>query len=368
MKVLFVVTLYQEFLTDAYAAEPALAALPYEVQRDRLLGDSAAVVEAYELALRPLGCETAVAIVNADPLQARWANDHGLTPEGNVHDRRRAILARQVAAWQPDVVHVFEWSPLGDAFLGELRPRVPLLSGQIASPLRPERTYAAYDLMISSWPPIVDRFRRDGIGSEYIRHAFDARVLAGLTSGAPEYGVTFVGGFAPSHPNRAPWLERILRDVPVDIFGYGLERVPAESPIHRHHRGAAWGHRMYEVLHRSRMTLNLHAIIDVRGEVDTNVAANMRLFEATGVGTCLVTEWKPNLHEHFDPDREVISFRSDEECVEKLRYYLANDAERRAIAEAGHRRTMRDHVYEVRMGELKAAWEKHLRRTGRSRS
>ncbi len=366
MKVLFVVTLYQEFLADAYAAAPGLAQLPYDRQRNRLLADSAAVVEAYELALQPLGCETAVAIVNADPLQECWARDHGYTPEGNIHDRRRSILARQVEAWRPDVVHVFEWSPLGDAFLAELRPRVPLLSGQIASPLRPERTYAAYDLMVSSWPPIVERFLRDGIGAEYVRHAFDARVLSTLTPGDERFDVTFVGGFAPSHPNRAPWLERILRDVPVDVFGYGLERVAPDSPIHRHHRGAAWGHRMYEVLHRSRLTLNLHAIIDVRGEVDTNVAANMRLFEATGVGTCLVTEWKPNLHEHFDPDREVVSFRSDEECAERLRYCLDHEEERRAIAAAGHRRTLRDHVYEVRMGELKAAWEKHLRRVGRA--
>jgi spore maturation protein CgeB len=42
---------------------------------------------------------------------------------------------------------------------------------------------------------------------------------------------------------------------------------------------------------------------------------------------------------------EVVTYRSGDECVEKTRYLLAHDSERRAIAAAGHRRTLRDHTY-----------------------
>jgi spore maturation protein CgeB len=78
----------------------------------------------------------------------------------------------------------------------------------------------------------------------------------------------------------------------------------------------------------------------------------MRLFEATGVGTMLLTDQKDNLHEMFDLGKEVAVYRSPEEGLEKIRYYLSHDAEREAIARAGQKRTLRDHTYAVRMQEL----------------
>jgi len=81
-------------------------------------------------------------------------------------------------------------------------------------------------------------------------------------------------------------------------------------------------------------------------------ANNMRLFEATGVGTLLITDWKVNLHEMFKPGDEVIVYRSPEECTELARYYLEHDDEREAIAHAGQERTSREHTYCHRMREL----------------
>ena len=41
-------------------------------------------------------------------------------------------------------------------------------------------------------------------------------------------------------------------------------------------------------------------------------ANNMRLYEATGVGALLVTDWKENLGEMFEPGKEVVAYRSPE--------------------------------------------------------
>jgi len=94
---------------------------------------------------------------------------------------------------------------------------------------------------------------------------------------------------------------------------------------------------MYHVLNCSRITLNHH------GDV-LPYANNMRLFEATGVGTLLLTDWKENLGEMFDPGKEVVAYRTPEECAELIRYYLAHDDERQAIARAGQGRTLREHT------------------------
>jgi spore maturation protein CgeB len=78
----------------------------------------------------------------------------------------------------------------------------------------------------------------------------------------------------------------------------------------------------------------------------------MRLYEATGVGSLLVTDAKSNLHELFAPDAEVVTYASADELVEKARHYLAHDDELRAVAAAGQARTLREHTYAVRMREL----------------
>jgi spore maturation protein CgeB len=122
---------------------------------------------------------------------------------------------------------------------------------------------------------------------------------------------------------------------------------------------------MYEVLHRSRITLNRHAHINVRGRVATNVANNMRLYEATGVGTCLLTEARDNLCEMFEPDREVMTYSDDADCVERIAHLLEHEAERLEIARAGQRRTLSDHTYAARMEELLALLQHHLEHRGR---
>ena len=86
----------------------------------------------------------------------------------------------------------------------------------------------------------------------------------------------------------------------------------------------------------------------------------MRLYEATGVGTCLVTEMKDNLGEMFQPGREVVTFAGTDDCMEKIRQYLDRGDERTRIAQAGQRRTLRDHVYTSRMGELLGLLRKRI--------
>jgi len=110
---------------------------------------------------------------------------------------------------------------------------------------------------------------------------------------------------------------------------------------------------MYQVLRDSFLTLNHH------GDVPA-YANNSRLFEATGVGTLLVTDWKANLHEMFEPGKEVVCYRTAEECAEMIQYYLEHDDERESIARAGQQRTLRDHTYYERMQAFVDIVQKYL--------
>ena len=102
---------------------------------------------------------------------------------------------------------------------------------------------------------------------------------------------------------------------------------------------------MYEILRDSRVTINEH------GNVPP-FANNLRLYEATGAGAALVTDWKANLHEMFEPEKEVVSYRTTEECIAKVEDLLGHEERRAAIAAAGHQRTLRDHTYRQRMEDF----------------
>ncbi len=360
--VLIVQTYYPEFLRALYEKDAGLAELEYSAQLERVFSHFFGVGDAYSHGLRPLGCDSNEIICNADTLQRQWAMEHGLVLSGNIHDQRRQIAAAQIEHFRPEALVVFEWCPLGDRFLAEIKRETRLLVGQIASPLPADRTFAAYDLMVSSYPPIVEYFRRTGIGSEPLQLAFDTRILDGLPGGPPLYDVTFVGGFATNHAQRIAWLERLLGEIDIAVFGYGVEKTSSDSPIRAHHHGPVWGQQMYDVLALSRITLNYHACIDVRRTVSTRYANNMRLYEATGVGTCLFTEAKENLAEMFEPGHEVVTFADADECVAKLRAYLVDDVQRSSIARAGQQRTLRDHTHSTRMREFLSILQRFISR------
>ena len=85
---------------------------------------------------------------------------------------------------------------------------------------------------------------------------------------------------------------------------------------------------MYQISRNSKITLNHH------GEIPP-YANNCRLYETTGVGSLLITDWKPDLKEMFEPGKEVIAYQNNDECAELIQYYLDHEDERKAIARAG---------------------------------
>ena len=75
----------------------------------------------------------------------------------------------------------------------------------------------------------------------------------------------------------------------------------------------------------------------------------MRLFEATGVGSCLLTDSKANMADLFVAGQEVVVFDSAEDCMVPSSdgsWTTHVNAER--IAAAGQQRTMRSALTRAR--------------------
>ena len=74
----------------------------------------------------------------------------------------------------------------------------------------------------------------------------------------------------------------------------------------------------------------------------------MRMFEATGMGSCLLTDSGNNLSDIFEDGREVISYDSREDCLEKLNFLKENHKVAKEIGEAGKQRVLKDHSLQKR--------------------
>lgn len=360
MRFLIINTDYPDFLRQLYARNPGLEHRPYQeqlkVRNDSLFG----VSDFYPRNLRLLGHEAEEVHVNNTFLQRAWASEHRVkaavipTHISSLIDmvrRRRggwfcSILEAQIRHYRPDVIVNHAIGELPSGFWKQLRSSFGLLVGQLAAPIPPSEDFHNYDLMLSSLPNFVSRFRLQGVKAELFRLGFDPRVLKLVGEIDRDISVSFVGSLSMDHKGRMEWLERLCNHVDVRVWGPGVAGLPANSAVRKAYQGEAWGAEMYRVLRRSRLTLNYHI------GIAEDFANNMRLYEATGVGACLVTDWKQNLGEMFGPGKEVLAYKSTEECIELIRHHLDHDAERTAVANAGHDRTLREHTYLQRMQEL----------------
>jgi spore maturation protein CgeB len=342
MRVLIVDTCYAAFLAAHYRRRPGLSLRPYDEQWRALMDTSFGTSDAYSHELGLLGHDAHEVIVDCEPLQTAWAREHGLDDAA-----QETILLRQVDDFDPDVIYLQNLHVLSDQTMLALRKRGTLVVGQIASEAPPDDRLRMFDLILTSFPHFVERFRELGISSEYFRIAFDERVLARVGDIEKEHQVVFAGALNRIRHRRGnATLAHAAKSLPLEFWGYDLRGWPPWSTIRRRYKGEAWGLDMYRLLASSRIVLNRH-IAEAR-----EYANNMRLYEATGVGSLLITDAKSNLSELFAPDAEVVTYASADQLVEKARHYLAHEDELRTVAAAGQARTLREHTYAVRMREL----------------
>jgi spore maturation protein CgeB len=81
-------------------------------------------------------------------------------------------------------------------------------------------------------------------------------------------------------------------------------------------------------------------------------AVNQRVFDVPGSGGFILTDAQPDALEHFEHEKEIVTYKSEDELKDKAAYYLLNDKPRLAIIEAGHRKVLAKHTYNHRLKEL----------------
>lgn len=365
MKFLIVDHYYPRFLAQFARLNRELPSLSYNKHLHKLYATQFGTADFYSHALRVLGHEAHDVVVNYDLLQEQWAKEHNLANSTflerilnyiwgvipplaalKASPRQLAILKAQIRSSRPDVLYVQIPTYLPTSYLREIKQYVKLIVGQIASPIPPFHYFRGFDLMITSLPHFVEKFKQMGLKAEYLPLCFDPRILK-KPSPNRIYPLTFVGSFFGVHGSWLSTLSQVAKIAKLRIWGYPDPKLPE-------YQGEAWGRDMYSILQKSQITLNRHSL--VAGEY----ANNMRLFEATGCGAMLLTDAKTNIADFFVPGKEVAVYHSQADLLRQVVYYLQHQEECARIGKSGQRRTLRDHTYAIRMRQLIKIIERNL--------
>lgn len=78
----------------------------------------------------------------------------------------------------------------------------------------------------------------------------------------------------------------------------------------------------------------------------------LRIMDIMAAGGFAMTSYCPETAELFEEDREIVMFRTPEELVEKVDYYLSHDKERRRIAKAGREKVINSYNSEEKIKQL----------------
>lgn len=338
---------YPDYLADFYRARPQLASAPYDVQIDTLLDDHFASSHVFTRPLRSHGFDTLLVLANNPYTQRAWLRENGI-PVDESRVCLQAMFA-QMERYRPDVFYTTDVGTLDAKFFRAIEARPPVIAGWRGYPLAPQDDLSCYDLILSSFDRMFDDAKAHGAHRvERFHPAFPDDCRASTEPRKIEWDVVFSGSVTREHLKRIQlvnMLAEVSRD-PSAPFSLGIfvGRAGMLSPLVQHmNKGARWGLDMLRTIRNAGICVNID--VDSFGAQPPNV----RLMEATGAGAFLLTSHHPELTKFFTPGEEIETFRTPQELLSKISYYLSFPARADEIAQAGRARCLKEHAVSVRM-------------------
>ncbi len=214
----------------------------------------------------------------------------------------------------------------------------------------------AYTLFFSSDSAILEKLKElrfnncfylpEGFGNEINISPFENRRNL--------YDVTFIGSY-----NQGIWRHRekflsAIKDLGLNIWG---SEDWEKTSLKDYYRGPSRGEQMLDTYQKSKIAL------EIPWDDKLSQAIGSRPFEVMFCGACLfVYDVRKDMAKNFMKDKEYIPFLNEEELRSKVKYFLANDAERRKIAKAAYNNLVSKHTFQARFKTIIDTAEKILPR------
>ena len=364
-------TFYQDYLERFYRNNPKFVNLAFSEQIDALVRDGFSANHMMAPYLGQFGYESHLIIANNPRAQSQWLDEHGMTLMDQ-NDWFYEIVRKQINTIKPDILYLSDPISFDSRFVRSLTWKPSLVLGWRAANIPSNTDWSEFDIMLSCLSGLRNVATK--LGAKATNHFFPGfpvwmNMLAADVE--PEYDVVFTGSWTTvQHEVRG----RLLTSVAEDAKGkyscafYLSGQVDSLPPeVARNNLRERFGVDMYKALQSGKIVLDARAshvfydpITNINIDMGRNETANMRIFEATGSGCFLLTEYYDNLCDFFEIGKEIETFKDAEELKDKIHYYLSHPDERKAIARRGKARCLRDYSMEKRAAEFDRIIRTHL--------
>lgn len=178
--------------------------------------------------------------------------------------------------------------------------------------------------------------------ASFLPHAFDPEVHSVWQLDASDVSryaadVSFIGAWTPKKEQIVLRIQDALPGITMRIWGAQWENASRRlQPVVEHQE--VWGREYAKCILASRINLGL--LIEAQPGASCGDLITSRTFEIPATGGFMLHERTSELSWYFEEDKECAAFSSEEELLEKIRYYLSHETDRRQIAEAGRRRAL----------------------------
>ncbi|GAB3789797.1 hypothetical protein GCM10028818_59030 [Spirosoma horti] len=265
-----------------------------------------------------------------------------------------ARLASKIAALQPDLVIIVyrHLHPVIVEHIKQYLPDVPVvqLNPDALSNLEKQQIIAAdFDYYFSKEPYIVDFLRAKlGANAHYLPEGFNPRVHQRPTLDkvvAEERTNIDVLVYGNLYPYRARMVDRLIR-AGINVAVFGTKGPYLGRTVQSAYRGQYLvGAEKNRLLYGARIVFNNLHYAEI-------TSINQKYFEINGIGGFQLCDDKPTIADYTGVPADAVTFRTIDEAIDKIRYYLAHASERHEFADRQYTHFQQHHTVDHRVGQL----------------
>jgi tetratricopeptide (TPR) repeat protein len=365
MKFLQVLSFYPVYIDALYRKNNVLSSLQFEDQVQEIFKDGFSGGHVIAPYLKSLGYESQFLVANNIFLQNQWFKENSFfPPDDKIHVKMYFFVKEYIESFQPDILYLTDPVLFNDSFINILNYKPSLILGWRSAPTDINISWKMFDVMLSNNSDCMSLAKNLGVKNvETFFPGFPSIVNSQLHNINLKYDLVFSGNYSSLHQTRNEYLNNIAKysnNSQSFSYAYHILNLSSDiaipSEIKKGCYKAKWGLDMFRALKEGKICFNAH--IDYGNKKD---GGNMRLFESTGVGAFSLVEWKPlNLDEYFESGKEIETFRSKDELIDKINYYLAHPVEREEIARRGQEKCLRDYSMDVKAKEFDQIIQKYF--------
>jgi spore maturation protein CgeB len=292
---------------------------------------------------------------NFDFLQNLWLRKYGESKKLSKYE----ILELQIEKYRPEIIYLQNIYYFDNNFFNSLKKKFPFIKKiiiWICSPITVETKDIIFksDLVLTCNKKYFDQLKLINKKTLKINHAIDERNIFNLKKDKKK-NVIFSGSvfFKKNyHQNRLNLLYELKSQLSyIDIY--------SNLSFHKTFENFFRINDLFKFFYLKKRTLKPLFGIDyfmnlsnykicVNTHLDNDdFSGNMRLFEGTGLGCCLVTNYNKDINQFFEEDNEIITYKNKFEAIEKIKWLLNNKKKLREISLKGQLKTLKKYNYKI---------------------